>query len=207
MTLLDSQSTDIENDPLLTWCRALIGRQADHWPPEENVLAEAFVTHFGAEACRNLDCLRQLCLRMGIEVTQRPMPPEIRGHNSLYLSKRSISLSSHHPLPGTDEHTLLHELREIMEHIFKELGSSTCSEEADLEMRAEMFASYVRSESFGRRLPDFIEQVKQIEMKWVRYAAYAVIGIGSMAYIFTCLFLPFVEDTFLKELAKRNVPT
>ena len=184
-----------------------MGRHAGHWPPEENLLAEAFVTSFGADACRNMETLRQLCLRMGIEVRQVPMPPEIRGHNSLYLSKRSISLSSHQPLLGTDEHTLLHELREVIEHIFKELGSGTCSENPDLEMRAEMFASYVRSESFSRRLPEFFESAKQIEVKWVRYGAYAVIGIGAAAYMFTCLFLPFFEETFLKDLDKRNVRT
>jgi len=66
---------------------------------------------------------------------------------------------------------------------------------------------YVRSEAFGRRLPEFLEQAKQIDVKWVRYGAYAVIGIGSLAYMFTCLFLPFFEETFLKELDKRNVRT
>ena len=166
------------------------------------MLAEAFVTFFGPGACNNLENLRQLCADLAIEVTQRPMPPEIRGHNSLYFSKRAIVLSADQPLSDLDEHTLLHELREIVEHIFKELGTSTCNETAELEMRTELFASYVRAEAFSRRLPVFFEHAQQIEKKWVRYGAYAVIGVGAIAYMFACLFLPFVEDTVLKDLRK-----
>ena len=204
---MDIQATDISNDLLLAWCRTVRTKHADSWPPEENVLAEDFVTSFGEDACHNLESLRQLCARLGIEVTQRPMPADIRGHNSLYLSKRAIVLSAHQPLPGTDEHTLLHELREVIEHIFKELGFVTCRDSADLEIRAEMFAGHVRSEAFSRRLLVFFEYAKQIEAKWMRYSAYAVLGIGGLAYMFTCLFLPFVEDNVLKELNKRNVRT
>jgi hypothetical protein len=204
---LDTHQTDITNDPLLAWCRAVLNRHAESWPPSENVLAEAFVTTFGADACHNLENLRELCAHLGIEVTQRPMPADIRGHNSFYQAKRSIVLSSHQPLPGTDEHTLLHELREVIEHIFKELGFGTCSEIADLEMRAEMFAGYVRSEAFSRTLPVYFEHAQQIEVKWVRYGAYAILGIGALAYMFTCLFLPFIEDTVVKDLNERNVRT
>jgi hypothetical protein len=205
---LDTHPTESQSDPLLAWCRTVVTRHAGNWPPRESVLAGDFVSFFGPDSCTTLESLRQLCARLGIDVSVRLMPSDIRGHNSVYLTKRAIVLSEHQPLLGADEHTLLHELREIVEHIFKELGGATCDSAGELEIRAESFAGLVRSEAFSRQLSVFFQTAEQIENKWVRYGTFFLIGLGGLAFVCTCIFLPQLEHAVTAdELRKRNVRT
>jgi hypothetical protein len=136
------------------------------------------------------------------------MPEDIRGHNHLYESKRVIVVSEHQTFPGANEHTVLHEIREMVEHILVELGSRTCSSMEELEVRAEEFAAIARSEAFGDSLLVFWKNAEQIEKKWVRYGAYTLIGLGGLLYTLGLFFLPVFEDVLAEgRKGKRNVRT
>jgi hypothetical protein len=190
----------------LAWCQAISVQYTEHWPVEEQVLAENFVRSFGPESISTFQSICQLCTRLDIEVSVRSMPTDIRGHNHLYENKRVILVSEHQTFPGANEHTVLHELREMVEHVFVDLGLRTCSSMEELETRAEQFASIARSEAFGYTLLVFWKNAEQIEKKWARYGAYALIGVGGLAYLFGLLFLPILEDAWpSEEMRKRNV--
>lgn len=136
------------------------------------------------------------------------MPEDIRGHNHLYENQRVIVVSEHQTFPGANEHTVLHEIREMVEHILVGLGSRTCSSMEELEARAEEFAALARSDAFGDSLLVFWKNAEQIEKKWVRYGAYALIGLGGLLCTLGLFFLPVFEDVLAEgRKGKRNVHT
>jgi len=196
------------NDPLLAWCRAVAQQHAHQWPVPEPVLAASFVRSFGPDAFSTFQSICELCVRLGIDVSVRPMPPDIRGHNLFYENRRAIVVSEHQTFPGANEHTVLHEVRELVEHIFVELGVRTCSSMEEIEARAEEFASIARSEAFSNTLLVISTAAEEIEKKWARYGAYILIGVGGLAYLLGLWFLPALEDASLPEkTGKRNVRT
>jgi hypothetical protein len=205
---LDSQPAEIQPDLLLAFCQGVISRHSEHWPPDENVLAKEFVTFFDVDALANFKSLCQLCTKLHIDVSVQTMPEELRGHNYTYKDIRAIAISDHHTFPGADEHTMLHELREIMERVFVGLGYSTDNKEDELEMQAEHFAALVRAEAFQRSLPSFIENARKIDSKLWRIGAYLFIGVMAFFYVSGCFFLPQFEDASATyKSLQRNVRT
>lgn len=198
-----------ELDPLKAFCRVVIANCGDSRPPSEEGIAEQFVTYFRLGALSSFDSLKQLCVQLGIEVAVRAMPEDLRGHNSSYNGSRTIVISANQAFPGADAHTILHELREILEHVLKELGFHIAKDAVELEQRAEHFAMLVLSGAFLRKLPTVFENAGEIDKKWLRYGAYSIIAIGALFYVATCFFLPWIEDAsarFEKDL-ERNVRT
>jgi hypothetical protein len=99
-------------------------------------------------------------------------------------------------------------LREVVEHVFVDLGSRTCSSLEELEARAEQFASVARSKAFGKTPQVAWKNAEQIEKKWARYGAFVLIAVGGLAYFLGIYFLPHLEDAWPPdEGRKRNVRT
>lgn len=140
------------------------------------------------------DGLRELCAQLGITLSFSSLPPELRGFNCVYDNKTEIVISEQQSFPGAEEHTLLHELREVLERIFVGLDYPTADNGQELEKKAEDFARLARMAAINKSLPTFFEGADQIDRKWARVAAFVLIGGGALLYLFSCAMLPHLED-------------
>ena len=193
-----------ESDPLLSFCLRVAERR-ENWPPGENVLAEQFVSFFGVSAFAHFETLSQLCVQLGISVSVRPMPSELRGHNLSYNGSRAIVIADDQSFPGANEHTLLHELRELLEDSFVQLGFVVAATPEDLEERAEMFACIVRSHLAQKTMFVWLQQAENVEKKWLRYGAYLLAVLGGIALVVGCFLLPAFEDRALEYRRQRSL--
>jgi hypothetical protein len=171
-----------------------MGRHIGAWPPTESVLAEEFVSSFNLVPSTP-NGLQQLCVQLGISLSFSSLPAELRGFNCAYQDRMEIVLSEQQGFWGAQEHTLLHELREILERSFITLGYPTVGHVRELEGKAEDFARFTRMAAISKSLPTFFELAEQIERKWVQVAALVLIGCGALFYFYTCAMLPRFEGT------------
>lgn len=178
----------------IAFCRTVISKHASHWPPEESKLADEFITHFGLTAIANFDKQIEFCESLGIHVSEKLLPESLRGHNCCYRNERQIQISPGKLYLISREHTLLHELREILEYIFKDLGFPTTKEMSTLEARAETFASCVRIGALAETWETIIRAVPQIESKWWRLGASFLFFLLGIAGLFSIAILPAFED-------------
>jgi hypothetical protein len=108
-------------------------------------------------------------------------------------------------VPFGHVHALFHEFREMVEHVFVELGHATLTPRESLEATAEEFAMLARMETATRELPAYIELVGNIEKNWHRYFVYSFLIVFSVAYMFSCVFLPQFEDIISEARRQRYV--
>jgi hypothetical protein len=195
------------NNPLLGFCLAVISRHSENWPPTEQVLAKEFVGWLGVKPFLTRDAMRELCLSKGINLSFSALAHELRGFNCSFQDKKEIVISEHENVPFADLHTLLHEFREMLEHVFVELGWATLSPKDSLEETAEEFAAVARMETGTREFPAYVEIVGNIETPWQRYLGYVLLAIGFVAYMFTCATLPQYEEMIAKARRQRYVRT
>jgi hypothetical protein len=195
------------NNPLLGFCLAVISRHAEKWPPTEEVLAEEFVTWFGARSFLTRDAMRQLCLSKGIQLSFVSLPLGLHGFNCSFQDQKEIVISECDSVPFSDLHTLFHEFREMLERAFVELGHATLTSKRSLEAKAEEFAMVARMETATRQLPRYFEMVGNIETDWHRYFGYAFLVVFFVAYMFSCVFLPQFEDMISEARRQRYVRT
>ena len=139
-------------------------------------------------------------------VSFAPLPTGMRGYNGSYGDKREILISLNQDFDGAKLHTLLHELREILERGFEKLGHPIVNRDgSDLEQRAESFAIFVQIRVAYDTLPVLIDNVSEIEKKWLRIGAYVLVFSGALAYLFSCALIPRIEDSFAAHrLAQRR---
>jgi hypothetical protein len=166
---LKSLADGTENNPLLGFCLAVISRHSEKWPPTEEALADAFVNWFGANSLMTPTVMRELCLSKGISLSFNSLPPELHGFNCSFHDKKEIVISTREMVPFGHVHTLFHEFREMLEHVFVELGYATLPPNRSLEAKAEEFAMVARMATATRELPGYIEIVCNIEKDWHRY--------------------------------------
>jgi len=191
------------NDSILGFCKTVISRHVDNWPPKEEALAEEFVDWFGLNSFLTRDMLKELCRAKGVNLAFIPLPQEIRGFNCSFQEQREIVIAERDITPFSDLHTLLHEFREMLEHVFSEIGHPTIGPENSLELQAEDFAIACRVKTGERELPGFLEMLMQIEKKWARYLAYAFFAIFGVVYFFSCVLTPQMEDALLEARRQR----
>lgn len=194
-----------EKDLILAFCKAVISRRAENWPPTEEVLAEEFVNWLGSNSFATRDVLRELCLSKGVNLSFLPLPQDIRGFYCSFHDKREVVICEREIAPFADLHTLFHEFREMLEHGFAELGHATLGPEDFLEVQAEHFAMAARMSAAVRELPVFFEIAKSIERKWARYFGYAVLVVFGAAYLLSCVFLPQMEEIASETKRERYV--
>jgi hypothetical protein len=196
-----------EKYPILGFCYAVIARHSENWPPTEEVLAKEFVNWFGVNTFLTRDALRELCLSKGVSLSFLPLPQELRGFNCSFEDKKEIVLSHHETAPFSHLHTLFHEFREMLEHVFAGLGYATVGPEDFLEVQAEHFATVARMEAAARELPVFFEMATSIEQKWARYFGYALLAVISAVYLMSCVLLPQMEEIASEAKRQRYVRT
>jgi hypothetical protein len=193
--------------PLVTFCQGVVSRFASQWPPEESKLADEFIAHFSLPKLATFESQLKLCESLGIRVSEAALPENLRGHNCCYGNQREIQIHNGKGHLITRERTLLHELREILEHIFHDMGYPTAKERAALEVRAETFASCVKTDIFGDILKDIFQAAAEIGSKWKRWGAFFLLALFGIAGLFSIMMFPAFEDQILDADSRnpRNV--
>lgn len=196
---------EIDAPPILGFCKTVISRHVEDWPPTEETLAEEFVQWFGLQPFLTRDRLIELCLSKRVDLSFAPLPHELRGFHCSFQNKTEIVIAQRQTVLGADLHTLLHEFRELLENAFIQLGYATLGAENLLEVQAEHFAVSARMEIAKREIPAFIESAEKIDAKWARYLAYTFIGVVGVIYALTCIFLPQLEEIESQTTRQRYV--
>ena len=177
------QPSPAGSDPVSNFCAHVITTFAAKWPVDENTIASEFVTFFGAQDCNLYPQLVDLCLRLSVEVHLADLPPENSGINVCYRDRRAIFVRKAELSGLTREHTLLHELREIIEYKFRELGRPLARKN-DLEERAEAFAVFVRMECASEMWSTVFKSVGNLQVRWQRIGAYILVAAGVIVHFF-----------------------
>lgn len=201
---MDAQIDTItaQSQPTLTgFCKAVLAKHASKWPPDEHLIAEEFVAFFDVPVFVGFEYVIQFAARLGIALSEEKLPSPLRGHNHCYEGTREIRVnipeSSMATTFGVREHTFFHELREQLEYDFRQLGSPIATP-ADMEKRAEEFATHVRARAIMQGLAPALEKVSEIKSGFWRGAAF----VGAFAFMAAlglgCIILPNIEDQLPK---------
>jgi Zn-dependent peptidase ImmA (M78 family) len=196
-----------EKSPVLGFCLNMISQHGENWPPEDEVLAHEFVNWFGLKSFPTRSCLKVMCKAKGIDLSFASLPQDIHGSNFLFQDKKEIVIAERELAPFGDSHTLLHEFREMLEHVFVELGYPTISARDSLEEQAELFAGLCRMDAGAKELPAVLEMVQQVEKKWARYLGYVFVAAFALAYMFTCVYMRQLEEIGSEVHRQRYVRT
>lgn len=179
------------------FCQHIIANHAGNWPPSEQVIAEEFVTFFKIDPVLRIERLTQLCTSLGISVSFKQLPTGLRGHNCVYRDKREIVITENVPsasVLGSQEHTLLHELREIMEYDFRRLQRPIASSYDDREQRAEAFGIAVRVESAQKTFYGLLDGLGQPEWTFGQFCIAVLMVLAMTIHAALCASLPRWED-------------
>lgn len=195
------ENTDLTTLP--EFCAAIVQKHADAWPPTEHQLAQDFVGHFGIARLNFYDGLVKWCGDVGIEVsTMDCLPADLRGANFWHEKNMSIVM----PLNGgcfiSREHTLLHEVRELLEWEFVHLGH-TSGDLDTRESRAEQFAASVRMAMFVESSRDFFQLAGEVKNPLGRVCAYGLVGALTVAAVVSCTGIRQLEAQFEARQTKR----
>jgi hypothetical protein len=181
------------------FCKTVIANHSGKWPPNEDALAHEFVSFFGIDGLLGMDALERFCQKLGIEVSIRELPKPLRGHNCVYAGKSEIVVGAGHGPAvglGTREHTLLHEIRELIEYEFRKLGRPVATTTSDLESRAEGFAGLVRARASFKTWEWYFERIGGIESRLLQFGAVLIVAVLAMGHYLSCVNLPQWEDRF-----------
>jgi len=186
------------------FCERVVAKYSANWPPTEETIAREFVS-FAQPDGLDLGSLEGLCARFGISVLVRRLPEGIRGYNHLFGQKRQILIAqsqSTGTVFGIQEHTLFHELRELIEYEFREIGSSVAL--SDLESRAESFASTVRLEASMMVWKPLLDDVTEMKSGWGRIVLGLLLVFFVAVQAFSCVMLPRWEDQLERRGASKT---
>jgi len=182
---MDSISNNANPFALPEFCAAVANRHASAWPPTEHQLAQEFLAHFGNARFGFYDGIVKWCGEVGIHVSTRDLPHDMRGGNFWHEQNMSIVLPVNGGCFISREHTLLHELRELLEHNFGHLGYPTADGDAR-EKRAEEFASCVRIVILLESSKDFCRIASEVRDPLGRACAYGLLGAMTVAVVVVC---------------------
>jgi hypothetical protein len=169
--------TDAETaapSPLLSFCKEFLILNLKNWPPDEDTLARAFISHFPTPSYLLQAGVQEFCAKLRIDVSFCELPPDLAGLNSEYDEKREIVLSEREYPLGITTHTLFHEIREIIERVFIDLGYPTIPP-SEIERTAEQFAVAVRVHSLLKETEFLFGSALEIQSNLLRWGSVAII--------------------------------
>lgn len=177
------------------FCAAVVNRHASAWPPTEDQFAREFLAHFGIAQRGSYDGLVKWCGEVGVDVSTKDLPPDLRGANFWHEKNMSIVM----PVDGgcfiSREHTLFHEVRELLEWEFEHLGHSSGDPDT-LESRAEQFAACVRVAMFIESSKDFFRLATDVRNPFGRVCAYGLVVAVTAASVVGCAGIRQLEARF-----------
>jgi hypothetical protein len=186
------------SDPLLSFCKDFLSSNRESWPLSESALAWAFVSQFPVSSFLLRSGVEEVCLRLGVDVSFRELPPDLAGFNSGYGGNREIVLSEIENPLGITTHTFFHEIRELIERIFIDLGHPTIPP-GELEKMAEEFAITVRMNSAFKESESSLENALEIQSDWLRWGSVALISGFVLFQVFLHILLPKYEASLLQK--------
>lgn len=188
---------DFAQSPALPeFCTAVVTRRADAWPPTEDQLARDFLAHFGIARFTHYDWIVNWCGEVGVQFSTDDFPHDLRGLNYWHENAFSIVM----PINGgcfiSREHTLIHELREVLEGILGHSGNPTVSDRNALESRAEQFAACVRIAVCLELSKDFVKMAGGVRDPLGRLFAYGLAGAATAVLILSSIGVRQLEARF-----------
>jgi hypothetical protein len=184
-------------DSLKAFCEVYVSEHA-HNPINESHLADAFVKFYGIPPLFDLCSLDEFLVETNIELRKGDLPLGLLGVNMSFEGKRRIDLSERPEQRYFQVHTVLHEIREIIESDFRPLGFGASESERDFEHRANEFAFYAIMSSQMSMFKSLFESAYGMESNWQKFGALGLIGIGVLVaavYSFMGAFFPHVTVT------------
>ena len=191
---MDTLATITPAQPLADFCTEFLSRHKEQWPGE-GALAREFTERFPIGPLSNTQQIVAFAKELGIDASLCALPDVLHGVNCSTGEQTLIVLSEQESFPGSREHTLFHELREIMECRFREHGYPTANG-AELEKRAESFATEVRLSRMMKVLGPLFDDARAIEQTWKRWLAFAGIIVLILGAGAGCFLLPYFEEQF-----------
>ncbi len=192
------QPVTIQPAPTLRgFCQHVIANCSEKWPPDEQYIADLFVKFFDIGPLVSTAQLTRLCTSLGISVSLTKLPAGLRGHNCVFEDKREIVITETidaAAVMGSREHTLLHELREIIEYEFRHLQRPIATGYEDREERAEDFASDVRLAASFKTFGQILEGLGKPKWTFGEVCFAVITGVAMVVYCITCVMLPHWED-------------
>lgn len=192
---MDTLATITPALPLANFCTAFLSRHKEHWPSDEGTLAHEFAEQFPIRQLSNPEKILAFAQSLGIDASLAALPDGMHGFNCSMEGQSLVFLNEQEDFPGSREHTLFHELREVMEWHFREQGYPTAQGQ-ELEKRAEQFATDVRLEHMMEKLGPLFDSATAVEQTWKRWLAFAVLIILVLGAGACCALLPYIEDNF-----------
>jgi hypothetical protein len=145
-----------------------------------------------------------VCKSLGIEVTFAPLPFGLHGFNGEHKGKREIVIAKEEAWIGGKAHTLLHELREVLEYAFSDLSCPTVQKQG-LEKRAEEFASAVTMLGMQNVFVTLFTSAMKIETAWKRWLAGAALCILGVPMMIASGMYPQFEDAVIRSRQCKNL--
>ena len=128
-------------DKIRMFCYEFASQNSESWPPDEEVLANAFISYFELPPFVPGANLEKLCTKLEIQFVMEKLPDDLLGSNFHFEGKRRIAVSDRPERFGMKGHTTFHEIRELLEYEFHEIGWPTAEKHSEeLESRADEFA-------------------------------------------------------------------
>jgi len=185
-----------DSDPIVTFCKDVVSRHEGNWPPSEEELADEFAAFFSLDLVLLEEALK-LCKQLGIHVSFAALPEGLHGINGSHGQNREVLLSAKEAFPGGKFHTLLHELRELLEYTFCDLGYPIVRSQ-ELEIHAEEFASIARMNGGKKALEFFLENASKVATNWKRWLAFAAALAFGFAFLVSCGMHSRLEDAMIR---------
>lgn len=195
--MMNTLATITSIQRLTNFGTAFLSRHKEHWPPDEGTLAHEFTEQFPIRQLSSSEKIIDFTRELGIDAALATLPDGMHGFNCSMEGQSIVLLGEQEDFPGSREHTLFHELREVMECHFRERGYPTAQGQ-ELEKRAEQFAIAVRMFGMMRVFSPLVEDAKAIEQAWKRWLAIGGLIILALGTAAGCALLPYLEDNFPK---------
>ena len=184
-------------DLITDFCEAYVSQHRENWPTDEWELARAFVKFFEAPLLADMTSLQGFFTQTNIELRKCNLPAGLLGVNMSFEGKRRIDLSQRREQVYFRLHTVLHEIREIIENDFLRLGFSTTNSR-NIEDSADEFVFCAVLCSTKDPLENWVKTASEIESKWRRWTILGLICAGAMFFCFWSFigaFFPHVKVT------------
>jgi hypothetical protein len=110
----------VDRNNLRLFCEHILERYPSLDDVTSEILADEFRDMFLSDLPVSPKTLEAVAESLGIKVSAGPTPKGVRGYNDMFEGKMNIYYKNDDCRSGK-ENTILHEIRELMEHVFNEM--------------------------------------------------------------------------------------
>ncbi|HTS07858.1 MAG TPA: hypothetical protein VMP68_19955 [Candidatus Eisenbacteria bacterium] len=178
------------NDSLTAFCESYTSQHREDWPTSEYVLAEAFVSHFSIPIVFRMSDLEKFLNQANIELIQGNSPRDLLGVNMSFGGKRKIFTSQNADHVPFRIHTLLHEIREIIEVEFRRLGFNSTNS-IGMDSRADEFSFAVHMFAGMASIQDWAKDASATESTWQSFGSLCIFMVITFLFGMSSLFGAF----------------